>query len=309
VPLARIFVTSLFAVLTVSAAIADGPPGPVGEYGGRSIGENEILILEVSPPALRRVDRRTLSSTVRLFSDVDSPVDPYGFALPADGTVWVLADKGRYLFRFSETTGERIEKRRLSEPCQGIATFWNHAGFVAVRLRPNERLLLRAENGALRPFSRLVSRSAARLPEHLIANLLKCGSGTKSAIPCWFLAGAPEILLLDPSGGIRTVEVPSLALPSRMRQGSHDPGTAFTYPVRDALLLDGDRMWVLTNQEGDRTPLEDGAMRGRHVAFVRAGNSERVIPLDREARAILDASERSVVLLFADGSVGRVGFR
>jgi hypothetical protein len=309
VSLARILLTSFFAVLTVSAASADGPPGPVGEYGGRSIGENEIRILDVSPPALRRIDRRTLSSTIQLFSNADSPVDPYGLALPADGTVWLLADKGRYLFRFSETTGERIEKRRLPGPCQGIATFWNHAGFVAVRLRPNERLLLRAENGALRPFSRLVSRSAAGLPEHLIANLLKCGSGTKSAIPCWFLAGAPEILLLDPSGRIRTVEVPSLALPSRIRQRSHDPATAFTYPVRDALLVDEDRMWVLTNQEGDRTPLEDGAIRGRHVALVRAGNSERVIPLEREARAILDASEQSLVLLFADGSVGRVSFR
>jgi hypothetical protein len=40
--------------------------------------------------------------------------------------------------------------------------------------------------------------------------------------------------------------------------------------------------------------------------LVRGGRSERTLELPAEARAILDASERSLVLLFADGTVRRV---
>lgn len=293
-------------MLALSIGIADGSPGPVGEYGGRWIGAREIRILDTSVPALHRIDRTTLAGTVQRLSGADVPLDPYGIALPGDGTAWALADKGRFAFRFSETSGERVEKRRLPEPCQGIATLWNHAGFFAVRLRPNERMLLRADNGALRPFSPLVSRSAPGLPEHLIANLLKCGSGTKTQIPCWFVAGSPEVFLVDRSGAVQLVAVPSFAAPSPARGSSREPGVGFIYPIRDVFLLEGDALWALSNQEGDRTPLEGGARRGRHAWRVRSGRSERVVALPSEARAILDASERSIVLLFTDGTVGRV---
>jgi len=296
-----LFVNSLSAL-----AIADGPAGPVGEYGGRWIGAKEIRLLDASLPGLYRIDRATLATSVQPLSGADAPLDPYGIALPGDGTVWVLADRGRFVFRFSEATGERVEKRRLPEPCQGIATFWNSAGFFAVRLRPNERMLLRAENGSLRPFSPLSSRAATGLPEHLIANLVKCGTATKGAIPCWFVAGEPEVLLVDRTGALRPIAVPSLARPSPARGASREPGVAFTYPIRDVFLLDGSALWTLTNQEGNRTPLEDGARRGRHVTLVRRGRSERTLELPAEARAILDASERSLVLLFADGTVRRV---
>jgi hypothetical protein len=287
-------------------AIAGGPAGPVGDYGGRWVGEKEIRLLDTSLPALYRIDRATLATSVQPLSGADAPLDPYGMALPGDGTVWTLADKGRFVFRFSEATGERVEKRRLPEPCQGIATFWNHAGLFAVRLRPNERMLLRAENGALRPFSPLSSRSAPGLAEILIANLLRCGSGTKAAIPCWFVAGDPEVLLVDRIGIIRPIAVPSFALPSPARGVSREPGVAFTYPIRDAFLIDGQAIWTLTNQEGDRTPLENGARRGRHVTLVRGRRSERTLELPAEARAILDATERSLVVLFADGTVRRI---
>jgi hypothetical protein len=287
-------------------AIAGGPAGPVGDYGGRWIGAKEIRLLDASVPALFRIDRATLATTVQSFSGADAPIDPYGIALPGDGTVWTLADKGRFVFRFSEATGERVEKRRLPEPCQGIATFWNHAGLFAVRLRPNERMLLRAENGALRPFSSLTSRSAPGLPEQLIANLLKCGSGTRTAIPCWFIAGDPEVFLVDRMGVLRPIAVPSFARPSPARVTSREPGVGFTYPIRDAFLIDGGAIWTLTNQEGDRTPLEDGAHRGRHVTRVRDARPERTVELPAEGRAILDATERTLVLLFADGSIRRV---
>lgn len=301
---ARMFALSL--TFASAAAIADGSAGPVGEYGGRWVGGTEIRLLDPSVPAIRRIDRTTLSAKVQPLTGADAPLDPYGLALPGDGTIWVLADKGRLAFRFSEATGERVEKRRLPEPCQGVATFWNHTGFLAVRLRASERMLLRAENGAFRPFSPLVSRSAAGLPEQLIANLLRCGSGTRREVPCWFAAGAAEVFLVGRNGDVRAIPVPSYAAPSPARGVSREPGVAFTYPVRDAFLLDGDALWVLSNQDGNRTPLEEGARRGRHVSLVRSGRPERAIALAAEARAILDATEHALVLLFVDGSIRRV---
>lgn len=299
--------TLALALNIVSAtAITDGPAGTVGEYGGRWIGGNEIRLLDPATPAIHRIDGETLSSRVQPLTGADAPLDPYGLALPGDGTIWALADKGRFVVRFSERTGALVEKRSLPEPCQGIATFWNNVGFLAVRLRPGERMLLRAENGAFRPFSPLVSRPAAGLPGQLIANLVRCGSGTSREVPCWFAAGDPDVFLIARSGETRSIRVPSFASPSPARGASREPGVAFTYPLRDAFLLDGDALWVLSNQDGDRIPLEEGARRGRHISLVRRGRPERTLSLPSEARAILAATDRAIVLLFVDGSIRRV---
>jgi hypothetical protein len=230
-------------------------------------------------------------------------------ALPGDGTVWVLGDRGRLVYRFSEATGERIEKRRLPEPSQGVVTLWRHVGFFAVRLRPGEPLLLRATDAGIRPFSPLLSRNASDMTELLIANLIRCGSGTPRALPCWFTAGEPEVLLLDRNGALRRVPVPSFVTPPASSRPRDDPGSKFAYPVRDAFLLENGTLWVLANQEGDRTPLEEGSVRGRHAALVRPGHPPRVVPLPSEGRAILDATEQSLVVLLADGVVARVAAR
>jgi hypothetical protein len=302
--------TSLALVGFLSAvALAGGSIGPVGEYGGHWVGGDEIRLLEATnPPVLRRIRRATLATSLQALGGADLSIDPYGVALPGDGTVWALADRGRFVFRFSEATGERVEKRRLAEPCQALTTLWNHAGFFAVRVRESERMLLREIDGRLQPFSELVSRRAEGTTEQLIANLVKCGTGTRDAVPCWFVAGEPRVLLLDRRGGLHPVSVPSWARTSPARAGSV-PGVGFTYPIRDAFLLDRDTLWVLGNQDGDRTPLEEGALRGRHVSLVRFGRAERVVELPREARAILDASADRLVLLYADGEIERIDAR
>ena len=291
------------ALMTAVPVNADGPVGPVGEFGGRSIDAAEIRILDVSAPAVRFIDRGTLRSSARRLSASDVSLDPYGIAATGDGTLWVLGGKGRFLLRFSEKNGALLERRPLTDPGQGVLAAWGRLGLVAVRIRPDEPLLFRQERGGFRPFSDLASRRADGVTTALIRNLFRCGSGTANAIPCWFTAGAPEILVLGPDGGVRRVAVPSFARPSRA--AGRDPGSAFLYPVRDAFASE-DGLWVLSNQEGDRTPLEAGASRGRHVVRIREGRPNRVALLNREARAILDAGPRSLVLLFADGSVSRV---
>jgi hypothetical protein len=294
-----------FLLVTVASlpVIADGPVGPVGDFGGRSIGSGEIRILDAAVPAVRHVDRATLVSSWRRLSGSDVALDPYGFAATGDGTLWTLGGKGRFLLRFSERTGALVEKRALADPGQGIFELWGRVGVVAVRLRPDEPLILRLEGRALVRFSSLVSRPAPGITAAIIRNLLRCGSGTAAAIPCWYTAGPSEILFLGPDGALRPLVVPSFALPALVSRG--DPGGAYTYPVRDAFFSE-DGLWVLSNQEGDRTPLDAGARRGRHVVLLRDGRPNRVTRLDREGRAILDASPLGLVLLFADGSIERV---
>ena len=285
--------------------LADGPLRPVGDYGGRSITATEIRVLDVSIPAIFRIDRVSLRFAALQLSGADVPLDPYGFAEPGDGTFWILAGRGRFVFRFSETSGELVDKRTLSDPGQGIATLWDRVGLIAVRIRPGERLLLRRESSGFFPFSALLSRPAPGITAQLIRNLLRCGSGTGRAIPVWYTAGAAEVLLLGRDGRIRSIPVPSFASPPDSSEANAEPEGTFTYPVRDAF-LGKHGLSVLSNQEGGRTPLESGASRGRHAVLLRDGRPNRVVPLDREARALLDVDEQSLVVLFADGVVSRV---
>jgi len=285
--------------------LADGPLRPVGDYGGRSITATEIRILDVSVPAILRIDRTTLRSSLLPLSGADVPLDPYGFAQPGDGTLWVLGGRGRFVFRFSEKAGELLETRTLSDPGQGIATLWDRVGIVAVRIQPGERLLLRLENGAFVPFSPLLSRPAPEITVRLIRNLLRSGSGTSIEIPLWYTAGPARVFLLGRQGRTRSIPVPTFATPPRSSAQDPEPEAVLTYPVRDAFLRE-DGLWILSNQEGDRTPLESGASRARHAVLLRTGRPNRVVPLDREARALLDVDPRGLVVLFADGVVSRV---
>ena len=257
----------------------------------------------MSVPAVRVIDRETLRSSIRRLASSDVSLDPYGIAATGDGTLWALAGKGRFLLRFSEKSGALLERRALADPGQGVVAAWGRLGLVAVRIRSEEPLLFRQDAGEFRPFSGLVSRRADGLTTALVRNLFRCGSGTADAIPCWFTAGSPEILLLGPDGRVRPRAVPCFARPARA--AGRDPGGAFLYPVRDVFVSE-DGTWILSNQEGDRTPLEPGARRGRHVVLLRDGRPNRIARLDREARAILDATPQGLVMLFADGSVSRV---
>ena len=287
-----------------AASIADEPPRLVGEFGGRTVSGNDILVLDVAPPAIRRIDRRTLSVRTTPLLAGDTTVAPYGIAADREGTVWALSDKGRTLVRFSADTGERLTKRGLREPGQGVTALGDRIGVVAIRLRAGEPLLLAARGDGLAPFSSILSRTGVGPAAHLIANLLRCGSGFDT-VPCWFLAGPPEVLLVHGDGSVTRTSVPSFARAASRRSYRREPGSEFVYPVRDAF-LGAEGLWILSNQEGDRTPLEKGAVRGRHVTLVREGRPVRNVALHREARAILDAESSRLMILYADGGMGAV---
>ena len=300
-------ILSLSLGLAPASSIADEPPRLVGEFGGRTVAGTDIVVLDVAAPAIRRIDRQSLRVRSTPLAAGNARLDPYGIATRDDRTLSVLADKGRNLVRFSSVTGEKLETRKLPEPAQGVTTLWNGrtVGIVPIRLRSGEPMLLAEAEPGLRPFSSIVSRSAAGAAAHLIANLLRCGSGDGESLPCWFLAGPPEVALVRRDGTVARVAVPLLAVERSGQAPRADPAAGFVYPVRDAL-LEGGGLWVLANQEGDRTPLEERAVRARHVAVVKEGRPHPWIPLGREARAILDARVDRLVLLYADGSIGPV---
>jgi len=301
-------ILSLALCVLPAASTADEPPRLVGEFGGRAVSGSYILVLDLAPRAIHLIDRRTLRVRTTPLARDGVRLDPYGIAAHGDGTLSVLADKGRVLSRFSATTGERIETRKLPEPSQGVTGLWNRLGVIAIRLRAGEPLVLEDGAEGFRPFSPIVSRSGANPAAQLIGNLLRCGSGTGDALPCWFLAGPPDVTLVHRDGSATHVAVPSFA-PARARAASRsDPGAGFVYPVRDAFLEPGG-LWILSNQEGDRTPLEDGAVRARHLAHVREGRVRRIVSLAREARAILDANPARLVILYSDRSIGTVAVR
>jgi len=295
----------VFVTVATHPSIAGGPDGPVGDFGGRSIDADEIRIADLSVPEIRTIDRVTLRSTARRLHGLDAPLDPYGMTVTGDGTIGMLAGKGRFLVRFSKATGGLVEKRLLADPGQGITSLGGRVVVVPVRVRPGEPMLLREAGTEFARFSSLASRTAAGVTAALLRNLFRCGSGTGDSIPCWFSAdgaAGAEVFLVTPDEGVRPVPVPSFAIPP---QGvGRTPGDAFTYSVRDVFLA-GDNFWVLSNQEGNRSPLDAGARRGRHVALVREGRPLQVADLDREARAILDAGPQGLVLLFADGTIAR----
>ena len=301
-------ILSLALSVGAAASIADEPPRLVGEFGGRAVVGHEVLVLDVEPPAIRRIDRRTLAVRTIPLSGSERAPDPYGIAPDGSGSLWVLADKGRSLLRFSAATGRELEKRKLVLPGQGVVPLWGRVGVIAIRLRAREPLLVEAGPDGNRPFSPIRSRSAADPTAHLIANLLRCGLGTADPVPCWFLAGEPDVALVRRDGNVKRVAVPSFVRPRRGRPPDGVPGAEFVYPVRDAFPSTRG-LWVLSNQEGDRTPLEEEAVRGRHVTLVREGRPPRVVTLDREARAILDADASRLLLLYADGSVEAVAVR
>ncbi|HZI67071.1 MAG TPA: hypothetical protein VFF17_10950 [Thermoanaerobaculia bacterium] len=301
-------ILSLALCVLPAASTAGEPPRLVGEFGGRAVSGSDILVLDLAPPAIRLVDRRTLTVRTTPLSGGGGRLDPYGIAAHRDGTVSALADRGRTLVRLSAATGERLESRRLPEPGQGVTSFWDRLGLIAIRLRAGEPLLLEQAGERFRPFSTILSRSGATPAAHLIGNLLRCGSGTEGALPCWFLAGPPDVALVHRDGSVTRIRVPTFAPAVARKAAGWDPGAAFVYPVRDAFLEPGG-LWVLSNQEGDRTPLEEGAVRARHVAHVREGRTLQVIALDREGRAILDAGPGRLVMLYADRSIGAVSVR
>ena len=295
--------------------------GPVRSFGGKSSNGDVVFLLDL--PDGRGQPCRVVSFHWRepgAMTNVElekspMPLDPYGLARPNDGTFWILGEKGRSVGRFDEASGKLVQWKALPEAASGIWNFGPLVVFAPLQFRGDEPLLAVEEQGRHRPFTRLKARRGVGSPETLALNLLECGFGGRTELPCWWLAGSSEILLIDENEAVRMVPAPSLIGP-RPPGGTEGSTTKLDalitdlpYPIRDVLLLDRGSFWLLTNQEGSRSLAEQGAVRSRHVIRVEKGRAARTIELPKPGRAILGGDDERLLLLFRDGTIDWLSFR
>ena len=235
-------------------------------------------------------------------------IDPYGLARPGDGSIRVLADKGRSVARFDERSGKLLGVDALPEPCAGIWSVGANVIVAPVRLRGGEPLLaLATRNGGFRPFTSLESRRGKNSAETVSLNMFECGFALAGALPCWWLNGEPEVLLIDEKEQVVRVPGASLVGPAGPPSGAARDFDAFLqelrFPMRDVFLLSRQASWSLTNQEGSRPLTDPARIRGRHLVLMEGGRVTKSIPLPKSGRAILGGDSRGVLVLYEDGSI------
>jgi hypothetical protein len=298
--------------LVAGDAGAQAPPALVAEYGGRAFARGQAFVLDSSPsmPRVVAVDVATLQWSERRLEPGDHAVAAYGVVVSGSGDSWVLADKGRRLLRFASSGGKPIEDRHLPAPCVGIWGLDGKVILAPLQSGGRQPLLVSLEGSAFRPFGQLAPRDATTPETRIVANMLRCGPETAGQLPCWHIAQSEEVFWLRPDGRLRRTRIQTLAQePEKPRSSSLAAMLAsWSFPIRDVHPIDDENAWILTNQEGRVPPNEPGAVRGRHLLFVKTagGASLRRVPLPREAKAILGGSATGAVVLYADGGVGRV---
>jgi hypothetical protein len=269
-----------------------------------------VHLLDADPqqPKIVTLDPSTLEAVrVRGLKPPKRSIEPFGLVVDGEGGVVVLAAGGARLVRYSSTASEPSEEL-LSEPCTGI---WSVGGRILlnpIQIRGGEFLLAEWTGRALRRFGTLSARDAVSRERAIITNMVSCGPEAAGEVPCWHIAEGTEVLFHRPDGRIRRVRVPGRALRSDASPGDGKPNPfdSFTYPVRDVFPISGSLFWMLTNQEGAVVPGKPGAVRSRHALLIdTTGTVRKTVPLPKEARMILAGTDRDVVVLFKDLTIGR----
>jgi hypothetical protein len=301
------------ALLAASPAQGQVEPAPVAEFGGKARVGGKVVVLDSGKraPRLLWIEPSTMAVREQAL-DLDGVVlTPYGLAVEASGILVAIADKGRRIVRFSRSRPEPIEESELPAPCGGI---WSlSGGLVVAPIQTGDRkpLLARLTRNGWQPFGFLSPREATSPETRIAGNLVRCGFETDGALPCWYVARGDEVFFLRPDGRLRRLRAPSLATEPPPTDNSAGPAEivgSWRYPIRDVHRVDGGDFWVLTNQEGAIPPGQAGAVRGRHVLLVNGatGREVRRVALPREGKVILDGTSREIVVLYADGRIGKV---
>lgn len=289
--------------------------GPVRLFGGKARQGDVVSLLDLgegdAPNRVIQFSWRQPSAAKTIdLQRAPKQLESLGLARPNDGSFWVLADKGRSVARFDESTGKLLHFDPLPQPSGGVWNFGPRVVFGLVQLRGGEPLLAAAGRAGFSPFTSLKGRPGNSTPETLVRNLIDCGFEESSRSPCWWLNGPSEVFFVDRDEGITVSSLPSLIdvrllTPTPNKSPSLEYLlTELPYPIRDVLLLSRNSLWVLTNQEGSRPVTEPGAVRSRHVIRVAVGKAAKTVELPKAGLAILGGDEGGLLLLYRDGSTG-----
>jgi hypothetical protein len=284
--------------------------GPVRLFGGTCQDDETVFVLDVGGPAdpsrLLRVSLRQPGAISEIVLEkTPKPLDPYGLAHSNDGSLWILTDKGRSVARFATGTGKLLRLDPLPGACAGIWSFGSRILLAPMQVRGGEHLLAVEEGGQFRPFSRLKGRTGSSTPETLAINLFECGAARFGRLPCWWMSGASEVVLIAKDEEVRVLPAPSL-IDTRLQEAARTRTrsvesllASLLHPILDVFLLSADSFWLLTNQEGDKLFSDPGSIHARHVLRVDAGKVTRTLELPKAGRSILGADDGGVLMLFA----------
>lgn len=289
--------------------------GPVRLFGGKARQGEIVSLLDLGEGGVpsRVIEfswRQPSAAKIVELQRAPKPLEILGLARPNDGTIWVLADKGRSVARFDENTGRLVHFDVLPQPSEGIWNFGPRVVFALVQLRGGEPLLVASEREGFRSFTSLKSRTGSTTLETLARNLFDCGFVESSRLPCWWANGPPEAVFINQNDEVKISSLPSL-IDNRLLTPTRNPSpslesmtTDLPYPIRDVLLLPRDSLWILTNQEGSRPVTEPGVVRSRHVIRVDAGRKAKTVELPKAGLVILGGEKEGLLLLYRDGSIG-----
>lgn len=309
----KLFPGALLAVCLLAGLASEDVTGggltplPDFSFGGRTrhAGRAYVLDLGGSGPRIVAVGSSGQQSSLKLDAGRRDLL-PNGLARSAEGVFWILAEKGRTLVGFDATLGTRAAVKQLPERCQGV---WDLAARIVVapfRVEASEPILLKDMGAAFAPVPDLSTRRGKDPIHQSLLNMFTCGSGAAEDLPCWWIAEEPQIFVFNRAGGVSKLEGRSLARPPAAKGAQPNPAASLVYPVRDVFLLPGGSYWILLNQEGETPPLEEGAVRGRHLIRVSPPAADVMLPLSGLGKVILDADASSALILADDGKFERV---
>src|SRR5262249_31098913 len=190
--------------------------------------------------------------------------------------------------------GVIAERHRLLFPqvqMYGVADRLVYLGLPIVPGRPVLAVSDRRHPEDVRPWPGLLGRSVAAPAPALASNIVGCGIGSGTRMPCWFL-DRPEASISD------GVTARSIALPWLLR-----PDVDQSAPIRDVALVPDGSLWVLAAATAAPQGRRVGGLLARTDA---AGRVQRSIALSPEARLIMSADATHCVLLTIDGGLLRV---
>ncbi len=156
----------------------------------------------------------------------------------------------------------------------------------------------RTGHGQWQSVGLLKTRAHASKTESLLWNTAHCGASRSDRLPCWFLLGEPDVVLVDDQGNWAhcPMDLPTGA-------GGHVSGAGNTYTTsfRDLFVSEHNELIALADTgAGD-------ANRGRFLGrYSLDGILLASVHLNRGARQVLDVRRNKVILLLREDGVGEV---
>ena len=259
---------------------------------GRSVCGGSTWLLTRSADLIR-IDRESRVPVVHRVRDLRQADSFWGLACLDDGSLWTLAT-GHVLARVT-TDGAIVERIPIVMPQVELFGARDRLVFLGLPIVPDRPVLSagpRNTPGAVRPWIGLLGRAGFTSRPALVVNLVGCGIGFASWIPCWFI-DQPRVSISNGSVA-RDVDLQALV----------QPGVDRAAPIRDVALVPGGSMWVLA---ASSTAASSGPRVSQRVSRVSASGVERqAVSLAPSVRLILWADATGCVLLTVNGSLLRV---